>query len=62
MWLQGFQAFFDVKLKLELLVIKAKRNGNEISKLDFSMNKNHLLPSGTPMSGNTDREPPSIVG
>jgi hypothetical protein len=45
-----------------LLLIKAKQNGNEISKLDFSMNKNHLLPSGTPMSNQTDRDPPSIVG
>lgn len=51
MWFEGFQAFFDIKIKIELLIVKAKSNGASKIKLDFSMNKNvERIPQGTPLT------------
>jgi len=50
MWLDGFQAFFSIKQKLEILLLKSEQNGAKIGKLDFSMNPGEKFPQGIPTS------------
>jgi hypothetical protein len=44
MWLDGFNAFFEIKKQIELVIVRARKQGKPVLKLDFSMNKPEKLP------------------
>lgn len=50
MWLDGFNAFFQIKDEIDVIIACARKRGLPLPKLDFSGNQSEMIAHGTPMT------------